>query len=390
MGKVLLVSACHLTADTYLTFVAALLPYFVTRWGISLTEAGALVTALFSAAYFAQPVFGWISDRVGGRWLLVGGPMVAACFIGTLGLLPSFAWALPCVILGGLGSAAFHPIGANLVMRAGGSRRSLSMSIFITSGLMGFAVGPLEVLSVVAPLGLKFTFLTIFPGLAACLLLLKYGSFQKDPAAEGKKPAPVSQLFGAWRPLAIHWTITVIRSGAYGAFGSFLLLLLQERGLSIWAGGTALSAFLVVAAVGSIVGGFLGDRFDRRTITVLTMGLAASSLGAFLMMRGPVSIMLLVVGAFLMMLSNPFNVVMPQEMFPAHAGFLASLMMGVAYGVGSLGIVGVGAVADRLGLPVTMTGVVVVVFLGALLGLRIPRQGATAPVPESGPFPVEP
>ncbi len=282
MGEALLISGCHLIADTYLTFVAALLPYFVTRWGLSLTEAGALVTALFSASYFAQPAFGWVSDRVGGRWLLVGGPLVVACFIGTLGLLPSFAWALPWVILGGLGSAAFHPTGADMVMRAGGRSRSLCMSIFLTSGLMGFAVGPLEVLTVVARFGLKYSVLTILPGLAACLLLFKYRSLQRDPAAEGRKPPPASQLLEAWRPLAVHWTLTVIRSMGYGAFSSFLLLLLQERGLSIWAGGTALSVFLVVAAVGSVVGGFLGDRFDRRTVTVLTMGLAALLLGAFL------------------------------------------------------------------------------------------------------------
>ena len=84
----------------------------------------------------------------------------------------------------------------------------------------------------------------------------------------------------------------------------------------------------------------------------------------------------LIVGGFFLMMSGPINLVMAQQMFPAHAGLLASLMMGLAYGVGSLAIVGVGAAADRVGMPVSMAGVAVLPLLTAWLGFRLPKQGA--------------
>ena len=165
-GQIALVSAGHLINDTYMGFIAVLLPFFVTRWEISLTEAGGLVTAFLSASYFGQPVFGWFSDRLGGRLLLAGGPLVSACFIGTLGVLPSYGWAVPWVIIAGVGAAAFHPPAAGVAHRAGGDRRALGISIFLMAGFLGVALGPIEILAVVTRFGLKSSGLTVIPGMS--------------------------------------------------------------------------------------------------------------------------------------------------------------------------------------------------------------------------------
>ena len=375
-GQIALVSAGHLINDTYMGFIAVLLPFFVTRWEISLTEAGVLVTAFLSASYFGQPVFGWFSDRLGGRLLLAGGPLVSACFIGTLGVLPSYGWAVPWVIIAGVGAAAFHPPAAGVAHRAGGNRRALGMSIFLMAGFLGVALGPIEILAVVTRFGLKFSGLTVIPGVVASFLLFKYADLGAAPKTMENCPSQFSDLARARGTLSGLWAIVVLRNFTYAAFSSFLPLMLQQRGLSAWAGGTVLSAFLATGAVGGVLGGYLSDRFDRRAIIALTMVAATVLLGLFLGARGPSGMVFLIFGGFFLMMSGPINVVISQEMFPEHAGLMASLMMGFAYGVGSVGIVVVGAVADRLGIPATLSGAVAVPLIAAWLGSRLPRDAA--------------
>lgn len=375
-GQVALATTAHLINDTYQGFIAVLLPFFVARWGLSLAEAGGVMTAFLAVSYFAQPVFGWVSDRAGARYLLAGGPLVASCFTGTMGALPAFGWLLPWVILAGIGSAAFHPPAATLVKRSGGGRTALSTSVFLMSGYLGLALGPLEILAIVTRFGLESSYLSILPGAVVSVLLFKYGARPKGAGEGGSGPPPLSELTRAWRSLSGLWTIVVLRNLTNGVLYSFLPLLLKERGFSPWAGGAALSAYLAVGAFGGVLGGYLGDRWDRRGIIIFTLTLATALLGVFVGTGGPVSMAALFLGGCLLMTSGPINLVMAQQMFPAHAGLLASLMMGLAYGVGSLAIVGVGAVADRLGMPATMAGVIAVPLIGAWLavGLKDPNR----------------
>jgi FSR family fosmidomycin resistance protein-like MFS transporter len=99
-------------------------------------------------------------------------------------------------------------------------------------------------------------------------------------------------------------------------------------------------------------------------------------MGIFMGTRGPISIAFLVLGGFFLMMSGPLNLVMAQETLPAHASLVASLMMGFAYGVGALAIVVVGAISDRVGMPVTLAGVVAIPLLIAFLAATLPKQGA--------------
>ncbi len=373
VGQMVLVSTAHITADTYLGFVAVLLPFLVPRWGLSLTKAGMLATALLAATYFAQPLFGLISDRRGARGFLVAGPSIIACFVGSMVLLPTFEWAILWVVLGGLGSAAFHPPAAGLAHRMGGNRRSLAMSIFLMSGFLGVALGPLEILTVVTRLGLNFAYLTILPGLVISVFLWKYALVGKQAVLIKSKRPPVSELLVALTPLSGLWAMVVLRNFTHQAIATFLPLMLKSSGLSVWAWGTALSLFLTAGAVGGIVGGYLADHLNRKAIIVVTNLLSAACLGVFVTTDGVISIVSLVFGGFFLSMSSPINLVVAQEMFPAHANFLASMLMGFAYGMGSLAVVGVGWVADRVGIPISLTGVIIAPLICVWLGFLLPR-----------------
>ena len=116
---------------------------------------------------------------------------MCACFIGTLGVLPSYGWAVPWVIIAGVGAAAFHPPAAGVAHRAGGNRRALGMSIFLMAGFLGVALGPIEILAVVTRFGLKFSGLTVIPGVVASFLLFKYADHRGGAENDGEPPISI-------------------------------------------------------------------------------------------------------------------------------------------------------------------------------------------------------
>ena len=99
------------------------------------------------------------------------GPLLAAVFLGAVGVAPSYAALAACVVLGGLGAAAFHPQAA--VLASGLSeRRAIALSYFVTGGSLGFSCGPLFAVSVVGAFGLSKTWLAAIPGVMVAALLL--------------------------------------------------------------------------------------------------------------------------------------------------------------------------------------------------------------------------
>ena len=374
-GQVTLLSAAHLVNDTYAGFIAPLLPYFVARWGLSLAEAGGLVTAFFTVANFTQPVFGLLTDRRGGRWFLSGGVFVTSIFLGSLGVVPSFGLMLPWVIIGGIGAAAFHPPAAALARRAGGRRGSFVTSIFLQCGFLGMALGPLEILAVVSRFGLELSYLSAAPGVLVAFLLFRFADHPKDEPHGRREAPPTLRAFARmWPSLSTLWTVVVLRSVTNNAFAGFLPLLMVDRGVSRLMGGTALTVYLTAGAVGGLVGGYLGDRLNRRRVICVSLFLGVIFLWGFLLTQDMLSLALLTVGGGLIMLSGPINLVMAQELHPERTGLVSSLMMGGAYGTGSLVLVAVGAVADQVGMHATLAGVTAIGLIASSLSLRLPKE----------------
>ncbi|MEP0806781.1 MAG: MFS transporter [Chloroflexota bacterium] len=85
-------------------------PVLLTYLGLTETQI-----ALYSAIYIwvsalTQPLFGWVSDRVGPRWLAAGGVLWMTVFFTGAALVPGRG-GLACLMIAALGSSSFHPVG---------------------------------------------------------------------------------------------------------------------------------------------------------------------------------------------------------------------------------------------------------------------------------------
>src|SRR5207237_9003734 len=124
----------HLAVDFAGGALPALLPFLVERFGLSYTLAAVLVLASSVSSSVIQPLFGLWSDRRGAIWLLPAGVALGGIVIGLAAASPSYGLVALCVVLAGLGTAAYPPEGSKFAAYASGARRAGGKSLFSVGG----------------------------------------------------------------------------------------------------------------------------------------------------------------------------------------------------------------------------------------------------------------
>ena len=370
--RLALLALAHFTSDAYSSFFSPLLPLLVVKLHLNLTLVGTLVALASVSSSFGQPLYGYISDRLHRPWFVAFGPLIAALFMSSVGLAPSFGVLVALLMLGGMGVAAFHPQAAVLASEVS-SRRAMAMSLFVSGGTLGFAIGPIFAVTVVGALGLERTWLAAIPGVLVAGLLLSW--FLRVPAHvrhPGAKPS-LRELKPHAVPLTLLYCCVVCRSAASYGFMTFLPIFLHRRGFTLGAGGAVLTAYLAAGALGGFLGGWLAERWGGRRVVVASFVGAIPLYAGFLFLPGAAALCSLVAGSLVLQSSLPVNVVLGQELSPRHSSTISSLLMGAAWGFGALLISPVGALADARGLDVALRTLSLVLVVGLGCAIALPR-----------------
>ena len=366
-------ATAHFLGDSYASFLAPLLPALIIRHGLDLRGAGLLVAVLSTAGHLMQPAWGVLADRWPGRRFAIAGPLLMAICISTIGLAPNLTILVLALAVGGSGMAAFHPEAASLARQSSGSRPALGMSLFISGGNLGFALGPVVVTGLVAAFGLGGTIWGMIPGVVGALVLLKLVPAPKKAVAKpiaDAIPATPSPL--TMRPLVNLWAISILRGLVTVSFLTFLPILFAGRGLSLTLGGQLVTLFLLAGAIGGVLGGFAAERFGSKRMMGTTLALVTPVLLCAIWTSGFVQGAALLVGGILLVASHPVNVSFAQSLAPHRAGTAAAFMIGVAMGVSGLLMPVVGAAADVYGVEEALTVLAFGPFFGSILVLPLP------------------
>jgi len=387
---VLLMASAHLMVDGYGNIYAPLLPLLIPKLGLSLAAAGTLTMLFQMAASVAQVGFGRLADRWRPRLLVMAGPVVSVALLSLIGLASTPAMLAVILVAGGLGAAAFHPPAAALAHRLGGDRPGFAMSVYITGGTLGFSLGPLMFAPFAQRAGLEWTPILALPG----LLVVGFFLTRVPPMPlQASSRGGLRDLKPYARPLALLYTIVVLRTLTALAFATFVPVMLTRRGLSVAGAGSVVAVYLFASGLGGFLGGPAADRFGPRRVIALSLVLSTPFLAAAPLVSGPGFVVLLAVGGFFLQSTLPVNVTFGQLLAPVSAATVSSLMMGFAWGTGGLSVPLVGFAADRLGIEATLTGLAFVPLAAALLAMPLPaRPSAGTParpaemvVPEIGP-----
>jgi MFS transporter, FSR family, fosmidomycin resistance protein len=364
----------HFTVDSYAGVIPVLYPLLIGRFRLSLATVGLVSLAYGGMAAVSQPLFGLIADRFGTRFTGLALGWTALTF-AVVGFVDSFPLLIGLAFLSGLGSGAFHPLGA-LDVRAvlPTWRRSLGMSIYVTAGTLGLAAGPLIGVLLFGTLGLHGTGLLVIPGVVTggYLLWRMRGSLQAT--ASGLKRSVVVSNPVPVLALAAVIGVMMSRSWTVGVFQAFTPTWYRQLGYGPGFYGPLATTLVLASAVGTIGCGTLADRYGRRTVIIATLILSLPAILLYTRYPGPWAFGSAILIGFLAASTAPLLLLMAQQLMVSRAGLASGLVMGLGFVTGAIGIPINGAIADAIGLQKSLMTHLILVTLTIGIAWLLPSE----------------
>ncbi|KMP20496.1 MFS transporter [Bacillus cereus] len=358
------ISFGHFLNDSMQAVVPALFPILEKTMNLSYMQVGWIAFALNMTSSIMQPVFGMYSDKKPSPFLLPLG--MFSSMLGMIGLAfaPNFIIVIISVLFIGLGSAVFHPEGARVAYMAAGAKRGLAQAIYQVGGNTGNSLAPIFTALIFVPLGqIGSLGFTAFAAVGIALLIF-VSNWYKNELATGavrRKKRAALEAENAIVSTHIKFVIillvflTFVRSWYGAGIGNFYqFYLIEHYGLSIKNAQYFVFAFMIAGVLGTFFGGPLADRFGTKNIIVFSM-LGSAPLALLL----PHVSLVWVVPLFLcigFISSSSFSVIVvyAQELVPGKVGMVSGLIVGLAFGLGALGAVVLGKLADIYSLQFIM------------------------------------
>lgn len=370
------ISFVHLLNDSMQSVIPALFPILENAMHLSYAQLGWIAFALNMTSSIMQPVVGLYTDKKSSPYMLPIG--MGFSLLGMVGLAfaGNFAMILLSVIFIGLGSASFHPEGSRVAYMAAGNRRGLAQSIYQVGGNSGQSLAPLMTALIFVPLGqFGAIWFTVVAGLAIFVLMFVSNWYSKQLVyfPRNKKAATTKKKISEKLKKQIIFAITLLifivfaRSWYHAGISNFYqFYLINDYGLSIRGAQYYIFAFLAAGVLGTFLGGPLADRFGKRNLILFS--LLGSAPLALLLPYVPLNWVypVLIVLGFILLSSFSVTVVYAQELIPGMVGLTSGLIVGLAFGMGALGSVVLGKLADLFGLPNIMIFCSLLPLLGIL------------------------
>jgi FSR family fosmidomycin resistance protein-like MFS transporter len=379
------IASTHVVVDGYTNIYAPLLPLLIPHLNLSLATAGTLAMCFQMANSVSQLGFGALADRWRPRLLVMAGPLAAVVILSFVGLATSPLMLGVILVAGGLGGAAFHPPAAALVYRLADHRKGLAMSTHLSGGSLGFSAAPILFAPFIAYMGLRWSPLIMIPGLIALAWTLRHVPVFTLPAAHER--STLATLRPAAVPLTLLYLTIVLRTATTYGFMTFTPTLLTRQGYTIGEASLAVSLYLFASGIGGFIGGPLADRVGPRRVILWSL-IAAVPFMAVAPRLSPLGFTaMLAIGGLLLQSTLPISVTFAQTFVKGGAATVSSLMMGFAWGMGSLAVPLIGAGADRFGIENTLAVLAFLPLVAAALAAGLP---ATESAHADTGTPVEP
>ena len=345
----------------------------------------------------SQAVFGWLRDRRAAPVWLWLGPIIAALFLTSIGLIEHRGVLFALLLIGGIGVGAFHPEAAVLAGRLIPGERTRGLSLFMFGGSLGLALGPILSGLIVAQRGLSGLTLLTIPIVVLVAFLFLAGRLSgaasrllTAPVADKNKASPSlsETLEGRGGFAVLMLTVCSLRLVPNMAMDKVLAFTLSQPrwGFSEPEIGMAQSVFLIAASVGMF---FMVFRFRpgwEKTFMVvcplagipLMLILAWSDCPPWLLFTT------LALSGMVLWGTSPAMVSYAQQQFPKGAGLASALTMGMAWGIGGLIQAPITSYFQKAGTPqmtfMACVPCLLVAGLAATLLPACPKAEASQPV----------
>ncbi len=398
------VSLAHMTIDIFNASVPVIVTFLAAHFiPMTNTQIGLAVSAYQLTGALSQPLAGWLADRSGGRWLGAGGVAWTISLLSLALLIAasthSYVLTLIPMVAAALGSGAFHPVGTMHAADCDTTPATGRLSIFFFAGQAGGGLGPAitgALLDGAATHNAIFT--QAFPtlagrisetgsvtplitlaliGIPAVLLMgVIVPSAQRFASTHHARQTSRKSEHQRLSRVALITLVALImmRSFINPGSASFLPRLFQTRGWSASEYGLLASAFWIGGGITGIFFGYLADRYGSRLMIALSMFLSAPAVFGLATFDGPAAfLMAMAMGAFSGG-SHSLIVAMAHKVVPTGKGLASGAVLGFIFGTGAIGVMIIGGLSDRIGLPAVFQLIAGATVIAGLLALALPQD----------------
>ena len=382
-------SGAHLCCDINSGALPALLPFFVSYYGMDYKSVAGLMFAASFLSSVIQPLFGYLADRVSRPWFMASGVLLSGLSLGITGFMTDYWLIFAAVTCMGIGGSIFHPEAARLANRVSGEQKGMGMSIFAVGGNGGFGFGPLLAVFLVTTFGMHGLAFYGITAICMSILLLIAAPHLRRAIERNKRAVAAKSDAGtaADRPAATNdwhafgrlFLVILFRSTVFTGLSSFLpLFCIQALGTSEAIGSMTLSIISIAGVAATLFGGWFADRHGyRKTLRLgsvllvpfLAIAVFSHSIYAVYAMLLPMS--------FAMLAPYSSFVVLGQEYLAKNIGFASGVTLGISMSIGGIIAPALGHYADTYGLTAVMGLLVLIAAICAGATFLLPAKKQT-------------
>lgn len=349
----------HFLNDTLQSVVSASYPVIKDELGLTFGQIGVIAFVYQICASVFQPAFGVLFDKRPSAWYLDIG--ILSTMTGLLILSCSHSLLAVAVAVGfiGIGSSIIHPESSRLTHYASDGRHGLAQSIFQVGGNFGGAIGPLLAALIVAPYGQSYIAVFILIGVIALVTKRPVTKWHKERLRTLHTKTTEREVIHRVRLTKnqIYFSLFILLILIFSKYvymasltNYYTFYLIEKFNVTTQQSQLFLFTFLFAAAVGTFLGGPIGDRFGRKYVIWFSiLGTAPFSLlmpHANLFWTCALSIMIGLI------LSSAFSAILvyAQELLPTKVGLISGLFFGLAFGIAGIAAAVLGSIADTRGI----------------------------------------
>ncbi|HET6621390.1 MAG TPA: MFS transporter [Dongiaceae bacterium] len=347
------ISFCHMLNDTMQSLLLSIYPMLKQSYGLDFGQIGLITLTFQVTASLLQPLVGLYTDRRPQPYALAIGMTSTLLGLILLSYASSYPMLLVAAAMVGTGSSVFHPESSRVARLASGGRHGLAQSLFQVGGNVGSAIGPLAAAYIVLPRGQGAIAWFSFAALVAILVLMRVGAwYSAHRVARTRQAHRAMQLTNLTRRqigLALLVLLALIFSKFFytaSLSSYYTFYTIDHFGVPVQRAQVYLFIYLASFALGTLVGGPLGDRIGRKKIIWFSiLGALPFTLALPYVNEFWTVVLTIPIG---LILSSAFSaiVVYAQELMPGKVGMVAGLFFGLAFGMGGVGAAVLGEVAD--------------------------------------------
>lgn len=346
-------SLSHMLNDTLQSIIPAIYPLIKGPFKLSFLQIGIITLVYQMTASILQPFIGMYTDKKPHPYSLVAGMILTLSGLLVLSVANTYTLLLISVGMVGMGSSIFHPEASRIAYLASGKRHGLAQSIFQLGGNAGGSLGPLLAALIITPYGREYIGWFSILALFAMVIMFWAGKWYKKNIIRKKNVrshATTQIIFSRNKVRFALFILLVLIFSKYfymASMTSYFTFYLKDKFLvSDQVSQLYLFLFLFSVALGTMIGGPLGDKIGRKyVIWISILGVAPFSLLLPHANLFWTAILACLIGVII---ASAFSAILiyAQELMPGKVGMVAGLFFGLAFGMGGIGSAVLGKLAD--------------------------------------------